>query len=62
MESILNKDPVCGMPLKEEEAAGTIEYERRTYYFCSPSCKAVFGREPEKYATTRTHGSRYQYN
>ena len=28
-------DPICGMRIDSEEAAGTIEYEGKTYYFCS---------------------------
>lgn len=58
----MTKDPVCGMPLKEHEAAGKSEYKRRTYFFCSPSCKVVFDKEPEKYAVILPLGSRYQYN
>ena len=45
------KDPVCGMQVGEQAAAGKSEYQRKTYYFCSPVCKAAFDKNPEKYAT-----------
>jgi len=44
------QDPVCGMTIREEEAAGTSEYKGRTYFFCSTGCKAKFDADPERYA------------
>lgn len=44
------KDPVCGMDVEENTAAGKSEYEGKTYYFCSPGCKRSFDQNPEKYA------------
>ena len=44
------EDPVCGMRIESEEAAGTIEYGGKTYYFCSASCKAQFDRSPSRFA------------
>ena len=44
------KDPVCGMDVEPETAAGKSEYKGQTYYFCSLGCKASFGvssSEPE---------------
>ncbi len=43
------KDPVCGMSVTPESAAGKVEYKGTTYYFCSPGCKRSFEKEPEKY-------------
>jgi YHS domain-containing protein len=43
------QDPVCGMEVEESKAAGSSEYQGRTYYFCSTGCKAAFDKEPEKY-------------
>jgi Cu+-exporting ATPase len=43
------KDPVCGMDVTPETAAGHSEYNEQTYYFCSPGCKRSFDKEPEKY-------------
>ncbi len=45
------KDVVCGMQIDEKTAAGQSEYAGKTYYFCSPGCKAKFDRDPAKYAS-----------
>ncbi len=42
------KDPVCGMEVNEEKA-DRIEYKSKTYYFCCPSCKFAFKRNPEQF-------------
>ena len=42
-------DPVCGMEVNPSEAAGTSEYNGKTYYFCAPGCKRSFDKDPEKY-------------
>ena len=46
---IMSTDPVCGMEVYEMSAAATYEYKGRTFYFCSPGCKAAFAKEPAKY-------------
>ena len=43
------KDPVCGMDVKEEEAAATHEYKGKTYYFCAVGCKEKFAQDPERF-------------
>jgi len=43
------KDLVCGMEVKETEAAGASECKGKKYYFCSEFCKKEFDRNPEKY-------------
>jgi Cu+-exporting ATPase len=43
-------DPVCGMQVDPATAAGSTEYDGRTYYFCSPACKKEFDGDPERYA------------
>jgi len=43
------KDLVCGMEIKEEEAAASSLYEGKKYYFCTKSCKQKFDENPEKY-------------
>jgi YHS domain-containing protein len=43
------KDPVCGMDIDPDRAAGKSEYGGQTYYFCSTGCKRTFDKEPEKY-------------
>ncbi len=42
-------DPVCGMKVSPESAAGKSDYQGQTYYFCSPGCKKSFDQEPQKY-------------
>jgi P-type Cu+ transporter len=46
---MMTKDPVCGMQVNDEQAAGTSEYRGKTYYFCSPGCKQRFDQNPERY-------------
>jgi len=43
------KDPVCGMDVKEKEAAASYEYRGKKYYFCAVGCKEKFMQAPEKY-------------
>ncbi len=43
------RDPVCGMEVKPETAAGKSQYQGRTYYFCSDADKQAFDKNPEKY-------------
>ena len=42
-------DPVCGMTVDPQHAAGSSVYEGKTYYFCSKGCVAKFEANPEKY-------------
>lgn len=42
-------DPVCGMTIKPEEAAGKVEYKGTTYYFCMDADREAFEKDPEKY-------------
>jgi len=44
------KDPVCGMDVDSQRAAGSHQHRGRTYYFCSNHCLAVFKADPAKYA------------
>ena len=43
------KDPVCGMDVDPEQAAGKSEYQGQTYYFCGEGCRAKFEADPERY-------------
>ena len=45
-------DPVCGMSIEEKDAAATSVYEGKTYFFCSPSCKTKFDKDPEVFVST----------
>ncbi len=42
-------DPVCGMTVEPASAAGSYEFEGKTYYFCNPSCRNKFKADPTKY-------------
>jgi len=42
-------DPVCRMPVSEEQAEYRSEYRGRTYWFCAAGCKERFEKDPEKY-------------
>jgi YHS domain-containing protein len=44
------KDPVCGMNVDEKTAKHKSDYMDKTYYFCNPSCKATFDKNPAKFA------------
>jgi Cu+-exporting ATPase len=44
-----HKDPVCGMTVAPEKAAGKVEHAGNTYYFCSKRCAERFSHEPEKF-------------
>src|SRR5467141_1089477 len=44
-----HKDPVCGMTVAPEKAAGKVEHAGKTYYFCSKGCAERFSGEPKKF-------------
>jgi len=43
------RDPVCGMLVDPQQAAGSAQYQGQTYHFCSKGCVAKFQGDPEKY-------------
>lgn len=42
-------DPVCGMTVNPQSAAGSFEYSGQTYYFCSQHCLHKFREAPEHF-------------
>ena len=42
-------DPVCGMTVEEETAAGPAVYGGAAYYFCSPQCLRDFEADPRRF-------------
>ncbi len=50
LTSKMANDPVCGMDV-DITAPGVMktEYQGRTYYFCNPSCKESFQKNPANY-------------
>jgi YHS domain-containing protein len=50
------KDPICGMavdPVQAKTAGLTIDYQGKTYYFCSDACKQQFAKDPTRYTAAR---------
>lgn len=50
----MTKDPVCGMDVIEDKAAGKSEYQGKSYYFCSLHCKTKFDANPGAYIQDET--------
>ena len=44
-------DPVCGMTVQPASAAGSYEYQGKTYCFCATSCLTKFRTDPIHYLT-----------
>lgn len=42
-------DPVCNMTVQPATAAGSFEYQGKTYHFCSTSCLNKFRQNPASY-------------
>ena len=45
----MERDVVCGMQVDPAKAAGSSEYNGKTYYFCSKSCKTRFDANPAQF-------------
>ncbi|GAC1621704.1 MAG: heavy metal translocating P-type ATPase [Candidatus Acidiferrum sp.] len=43
------KDPVCGMMVDPQKAAGKAEHRGETYFFCSARCAERFQKEPKTF-------------
>lgn len=42
-----HRDPICGM--RSADKANSIEFEGKTYYFCSRGCRQKFEKDPDRY-------------
>jgi YHS domain-containing protein len=49
VKMFMAKDPVCGMMVDEKKAKFKSDYKGKTYYFCAPTCKTTFDKNPTKY-------------
>ena len=49
VEERVEIDPVCGMKVRPEKAAGSMERGGKTWYFCGKGCVDKFGADPAKY-------------
>ena len=45
------RDVICGMDIDANTAASQMEYQGKSYHFCSNDCHAKFMAEPQKYAS-----------
>lgn len=43
------RDPVCGMTIDGEDAAGTVRHGSAVYSFCTEACMSAFRRHPERF-------------
>ena len=48
-ESVKVKDPVCGMTIERDKAAGSLAFEGRVYHLCSDECVQRFTADPGRY-------------
>ena len=51
----MEKDPVCGMLVRPEEAAEQRAIQGGIYYFCSAACAAKFDQAPQLYVPERVN-------
>jgi len=47
--AVCSLDPVCGIAVDEEKAAGKTGYAGQMYYFCSKKCQNDFELAPGYY-------------
>lgn len=45
----MEKDPVCGMRIADNQARHSALYMGENYFFCSEDCRTKFAHNPEKY-------------
>lgn len=50
-------DPVCGMTVNPESAAGSYDYKGQTYYFCSAHCLNKFRQDPGSFINEPTEAA-----
>ncbi len=53
-------DPVCGMTVDPESAAGSFEHKGETYFFCSAHCLHKFREAPEQFLNQSSKSSSNQ--
>ncbi|NHA01291.1 YHS domain-containing protein [Nocardioides sp. W3-2-3] len=44
----IDVDPVCRMRVVRAGAAGRLQHESKTYWFCSLECVAIFASDPSR--------------
>ena len=48
------RDPVCGMRVEPNKAAGQLEHAGRKYFFCGTHCLEAFRADPSRYSQPRS--------
>jgi YHS domain-containing protein len=51
--ALLEIDPVCKMKV-DPRTSLFAAYQGKSYYFCAPSCKHMFTKEPERFLNSTT--------
>lgn len=51
------KDPVCGMIVDEKRSGFEHDFQGKTYYFCSESCRSKFIMDPLKFLSVEQPGA-----
>ncbi|GMV05181.1 MAG: hypothetical protein AMXMBFR53_14600 [Gemmatimonadota bacterium] len=46
-------DEVCGMEIDAEGAAAEVDFQGKTYYFCSDRCRRMFEEHPDRYVPVK---------
>jgi adenylate cyclase len=44
-------DPVCRMAVDRDHAAGRLNYQDTTYFFCTLTCAGAFARHPDRFTS-----------
>lgn len=56
----MTKDPVCGMAVDPNQAAGAAVHQGNTYYFCSATCRDKFEKSPQQYLSASAAQDRHE--
>ncbi|HET6891641.1 MAG TPA: heavy metal translocating P-type ATPase, partial [Pyrinomonadaceae bacterium] len=56
------RDPVCGMTVDPDQAAGSFKYDEKTYYFCSSHCLHRFSGSPQAFLKPSTQPPTHSVN
>lgn len=43
----MERDPVCATQIDPQQAAANMDYQTKTYYFCSDKCHEEFMDDPQ---------------
>mgnify|MGYP003461354158 FL=1 len=54
--TMMAKDPVCGMQVEPAKAAGKMEHDGKSYFFCSRHCLDAFRKDPARYVAQSVGG------